>query len=197
MVATLLNTLISGLKGNRTRRSQQPREVAYGDVVCVAGAKASHPATAPALGLPWPSEGDFLKRYAIWTGENFILYGEDRSGRDIVHEESFRGFLHGIEYFAICEFPKEYGRPTEWEQPSPVSSVVMPQEKLWRLLERGRKAREYRRYSPHETVRRAKSKLGQGGYLTSEHFAMWCKTGIAESHELESIRDFWERMIVY
>lgn len=177
MVATLLNTLISGLKGNRTRRSQQPREVAYGDVVCV--------------------ESDFLKRYAIWTGENFILYGEDRSGRDIVHEESFRGFLHGIEYFAICEFPKEYGRPTEWEQPSPVSSVVMPQEKLWRLLERGQKAREYRCYTPHETVHRAKSKLGQGGYLTSEHFAVWCKTGIAESHELESIRDFWERMIVY
>ena len=93
MVATLLNMLISGWKGNRTRRSQQPREVTYGDVVCVAGTKASHPATAPALGLPWPSKGDFLKRYAIWTGENFILYGEDRSGRNIVHEESFHDFL--------------------------------------------------------------------------------------------------------
>ncbi len=34
-------------------------------------------------------------------------------------------------------------------------------------------------------------------YLTSEHLAVWYKTGIAESHELESIRDFWERMIVY
>ena len=177
MVDTLLNVLISGLKCNRTRRIQQPREVAYGDVVCVSG--------------------DILKRYAIWTGENFNLYGEDRSGRNIVHEESFRDFLQGTEHFAICEFPKEYGRPTEWEQTSPVCSVVMPQEKLWRLLERGRKARKYRCYSPHETVRRAKSKLGQGGYLTSEHFAMWCKTGIAESHELESIRDFWERMIVY
>ena len=177
MVNALLDALISGLKGNRTHRSRQPREVAYGDVVCV--------------------EGDILKRYAIWTGENFILYGEDRCGKDIVHKESFRGFLQGAEHFAICEFPKEYGRPTEWEQPSPVSSVIMPQEKLWRLLGRVRKAKEYRRYSPHETVRRAKSKLGQGGYLTSEHFAMWCKTGIAESHELESIRDFWDRMIVY
>ena len=176
-VDTLLSVLISGLKGNRTSRSCQPREVAYGDVVCV--------------------DSSILKRYAIWTGEKFILYGKDNHGREIVHEEAFRDFLQGVEHFAICEFPKEYGRPTEWEQPSPLSSVVMPQDKLWRMLERGRKAREYRRYSPHETVRRARSKLGQGGYLTSEHFAMWCKTGIAESHELESIREIWEHMIVY
>jgi len=79
MVDTLLNVLISGLKGNRTRRSQQPREVAYGDVVCVSG--------------------DVLKRYAIWTGENFILYGEDKSGRNIVHEESFRDFFAGDRVF--------------------------------------------------------------------------------------------------
>ena len=177
MVDTLFNMFMSELKGNRVRRSHQQREVAYGDVVCV--------------------EGELLKQYAIWTGEKFILYGKDSHDRDIVHEESFRDFLHGAEHFAICEFPKEYGRPMEWEQPFPVSSFVMPQDKLWRLLERGRKAREYRCYSAQETVRRAKSKLGQGGYLTSEHFAMWCKTGISESHEFESIRDFFDRMIVY
>lgn len=142
-------------------------------------------------------DGGMLKRYAIWDGEGFILYGEDHRRRNVVHEESFRDFLQGEEHFVICEFPREYGKPTEWEQPSPVSSVVMPQHKIWRWLEQAHKAQKYRRYSPHETVRRAASKLGQGGYLTSEHFAVWCKTGIAESHELQSIRDFWERMMVY
>ena len=175
MVETLLNSLFDGLASNKVRRSKRPREVSYGDVVCV--------------------EGGLLKRYGIWTGENFILYGEDSRGKNRVHEESFRDFLSGAEHFAICEFPKKYGRPTQWEQP--VSSVVMPQDKIWRILEWGRKARQYRRYSPHETVSRAQSKLGEGGYLTSEHFAMWCKTGIAESHELEAIRKFWDRIIVY
>ena len=124
MVEMLLKSFFDGLTGNKVRRSKRPREVSYGDVVCV--------------------EGGLLKRYGIWTGENFILYGEDSRGKNIVHEETFRGFLGGA-----------------------------------------------------ETVHRARSKLGQGGYLTSEHFAMWCKTGIAESHELASVRDFWDRMIVY
>ncbi len=177
MVEMLLKSFFDGLTGNKVRRSKRPREVSYGDVVCV--------------------EGGLLKRYGIWTGENFILYGEDSRGKNIVHEETFRGFLGGAEHFAICEFSEKYGRPTEWEQPSPISSVVMPQDKLWRMLEQGQKARKYRRYSPQETVHRARSKLGQGGYLTSEHFAIWCKTGIAESHELASVRDFWDRMIVY
>lgn len=175
MVETLLSLLLDGLTGNKVRRSKRPREVSYGDVVCV--------------------EGGILKRYAIWTGENFILYGEDSRGKNNVHEESFRDFLGGAEHFTICEFPEKYGRPTQWEQP--VSSVVMPQDKIWRILEWGRKTRQYRRYPPHETVIRARSKLGEGGYLTSEHFAMWCKTGISESHELEAMRRFWDRVIVY
>ena len=175
MVETLLNSLLDGLTGNKVRHSKRPREVNYGDVVC--------------------AEGGFLKRYGIWSGKNFILYGEDSRGRNSVHEESFRDFLGGAEHFAICEFPEKYGRPTQWEQP--VSSVVMPQPKIWRILEWVRKTRQYRRYSPHETVSRARSKLGKGGYLTSEHFVMWCKTGIAESHELEAMREFWDRIIVY
>lgn len=177
MVETLLNSLFDGLIGSKVRRSKRPREVSYGDVVCV--------------------EGGILKRYGIWTGENFILYGEDSRSKDSVHEESFRDFLGGAEQLAICEFSEKYGSPTQWVQPVSVSSVVMPQDKLWRLWERARKARKYKRYSPHETVSRARSKLGEKGYLTSEHFVMWCKTGIAESHELETIRDFWDRIIVY
>ena len=40
-------------------------------------------------------------------------------------------------------------------------------------------------YSPEETVARARSKLGEHGYNlllnNCEHFALWCKTGIAQS----------------
>jgi len=177
LVKALLNALIGEMGGNKTRKSSMPREVTCGDVVCV--------------------EDDFLKKYGTWTGKSFILYGEDKKGKNVVHEESFCDFLQGAEHFAICEFPEKYGRPTEWQQSYHISSVVMPQEKLWCILEQCHKARKYRRYSPHETVCRTKSKLGESGYLTSEHFAMWCKTGISESHELESIQNFWDRIIVY
>ncbi|MDD6134689.1 MAG: lecithin retinol acyltransferase family protein [Selenomonadaceae bacterium] len=40
-------------------------------------------------------------------------------------------------------------------------------------------------FSPEETVMRARSKLGERGYNlllnNCEHFALWCKTGIAQS----------------
>ena len=43
-------------------------------------------------------------------------------------------------------------------------------------------------YGPRETVQRARSKIGKGGYNlfthNCEHFAIWCKTGFNESTQL-------------
>ena len=126
-----------------------------------------------------------------------IFYDRNQHGVKIVHEASLADFLQGAEEYAICEFPKKYGRPIEWLQTSAISNVIMPQEKIWRMMERARKEWKYKLYSPEETACRAESRIGTDGYETSEHFAVWCKTGIAESHELESIREFWDRIIVY
>lgn len=54
---------------------------------------------------------------------------------------------------------------------------------------------DYHLYSPEETVKRAKSKIGMKGIHNEgynvimnncEDFAIWCKTGIAESKQLNS-----------
>ena len=46
-------------------------------------------------------------------------------------------------------------------------------------------------FSPRETVERARSKIGQKGYSlvnnNCEHFALWCKTGIAMSSQVEEV----------
>lgn len=46
-------------------------------------------------------------------------------------------------------------------------------------------------YTPEETVRRAKSRLGETKYSllfnNCEHFAIWCKTGVHESHQANEI----------
>ena len=172
----LWNKLLGNLIGKK--KSRKPRSVQKGDVVCV--------------------ENGLLKRYGIWTGENFIQYAKKGNGKRIVHETSFHDFLRGAESLAICEFPKKYGHPTEREQPiiAP-SSVVMPQEKIWRLMSQDIKAKKYKLYSPEDTVERAKSRLGDTDFLTSEHFAMWCKTGISESHQLEKMREWWDLVIMY
>ena len=50
---------------------------------------------------------------------------------------------------------------------------------------------EYHLYSPAETIRRAKSRLGEREYNlflnNCEHFAFWCKTGIKESRQVEGL----------
>lgn len=159
-------------------KSKRPRNVHAGDVVCV--------------------EDGLWKRYGIYTGDGFIQYAADETGNRVVHQVSFQGFFQGAEHCAVCEFPERYGHPTEWDSPIPsYSSVVMPQEKLWRMIAQGRKARKYKRYSPKETVERAKSRIGDTDFATSEHFAMWCKTGIAESHRLEKMQEWWDMVVVY
>jgi hypothetical protein len=47
-------------------------------------------------------------------------------------------------------------------------------------------------FSPEETLERAKSRLGEASYNlfsnNCEHFVFWCKTGVAESEQAETLR---------
>jgi len=180
MADQLLNILLKGLLGQafssgspRHRR----RELVRGDVLCV--------------------RNGLSNRYGIWTGEVVILYGKSLGGTKKVHRCSLKDFLQESESCSVCVFPKTYGRMKKYQLPSPVSSIVMPQHKMWRWLEQAEKARRYKRYTHEETADRAERSLGKTGYTSSEHFAVWCKTGIAESHELEAMQDFWDKVIVY
>jgi hypothetical protein len=53
--------------------------------------------------------------------------------------------------------------------------------------------RAYRTLSPRETVRRARSRLGECEYSlftnNCEHFAFWCKTGTSRSPQLDEFLD--------
>ena len=49
----------------------------------------------------------------------------------------------------------------------------------------------YHLYSPEETVARARSRLGETSYNfftnNCEHFAIWCKTGVSESLQVNGM----------
>ncbi len=177
LIETILNTIFENAIPHSSEKRKHPNKLLPGDVICV--------------------ENDLLDRYGVWDGENVICYGKAKSGSKVVHEESLRHFLRGAATLRICVFPNKYGQPLQQEIPSPITSVVMPPDKIWSMMEKYRKAALYRRYSQRETIQRARSKLGKGGYLSSEHFAMWCKTGISESHQLNNMREIMDRIIVY
>lgn len=52
-------------------------------------------------------------------------------------------------------------------------------------------------FSPEETVKRAKSRLGETKYSLAfnncEHFAIWCKTGLSKSHQVDAFLGTIER----
>ena len=180
MADQLLNILLKGFLGQAFSSGSprhQRRELIRGDVLCV--------------------KNGFSNRYGIWTGEVVITYDKSFQGTKKVHKRSLKDFLHGSKSYSVCMFPKTYGRMIKCQQASPTSGVVMPQQKIWWLLERAEKAKKYKRYSHEETADRAEQALGKTGYASSEHFAIWCKTGISESQELEAMQDFWDKVIVY
>lgn len=95
----------------------------------------------------------------------------------VIHETSLEDFARGDKVY-VMNFPEKYHAGSILRQ------LVM--------------GKEYQLQSPEETVRRAKSKLGKRGVKDDgyhlllnncEDFAIWCKTDVFESRQLNSYID--------
>lgn len=114
-----------------------------------------------------------------------------------VCSDTLRDFLAGASSFFVCVFPDSYGRPEKVRIDAPVfsfSNIIQPDIAfdVFELIGRLFKTHKYKLYSPEETVRRAESRLGEKKYNiisnNCEHFVLWCKTGISESHQVEDLK---------
>ena len=155
--------------------------------------------TDPGL-LEEPDYGDIIcvhrigfEHYGVYVGDDKVIhYDIDPTDhyKICIHQAPMEEFLNGSLVYSICEFPKIYGRPTE-EVPFAEfrKKFAHPEaaQTLWDVL----KISNYHLYTPEETVIRARERIGETKYslLTNncEHFAIWCKTGISESHQIEDV----------
>ena len=134
------------------------------------------------------------KHFAIYAGNNSVIhYAHDNSGKITIHKAPMAEFLDdnkSTTYF-VCNFPKNYGRPKEIDVPSNSSVTYGGASPVLGAFSQFMKSFNYHLYSPDETIERAKSRLGEDAYnlLTNncEYFALWCKTGISESHQVEDL----------
>lgn len=105
---------------------------------------------------------DFYRHYGIYIGRGRIVHYSSTHGEFDRHEDST------VHISSLEEFLRK--------------------EKTYYRVEI-REGKGYTLFSPEETVERALSRLGEKSYsiLTNncEHFAMWCKTGISESCQIE------------
>ncbi|MBR1418067.1 MAG: lecithin retinol acyltransferase family protein [Synergistaceae bacterium] len=105
----------------------------------------------------------------------------------MVRETSLEEFLNGAKSFTVCSFPDndEININNKLNNNSPLSLV-------WQEVKKSLH-KDYHLYSGSETVARARSQLGRTGYNlicnNCEHFAVWCKTGVKESSQVNKIID--------
>lgn len=126
--------------------------------------------------------------YGIYTGRGKVIHfsneGSDFGGDIRVRRATLSQFKNGASNVFVVDFEayRDY-----LENPG-----------LLDLLEEGIVGSALRKlfgretitiYSPEETVERAESQLGKGKYNlvvnNCEHFAVWCKTGVHESSQVQ------------
>ncbi|WP_295788500.1 lecithin retinol acyltransferase family protein [uncultured Veillonella sp.] len=129
-----------------------------------------------------PGDIVFCKRtgyehYGIYVGGNRIIH----------YESSIKDKIEGRPKVAETTIAKFKGED--------IIFTINPEHLLsffqdYGLFDEG----NYKFYSPSETVRRAKSKLGTADYNllwnNCEHFALWCKTGLATSSQIGTAAEF-------
>ena len=169
-------TVVTGFQQTATidpLAAQQPVQAQYGDIIGVV------------------RRGGIYEHYGIYVSDTCIVHynipASKTIGHAVVHATDLRNFLRGDSEYFILDFPKPYEPPVRLGAPvTPHTNSYS--EDLARSLQQ---SYGYHLYSPEETVARARSRLGETSYNfftnNCEHFAIWCKTGVSESLQVNGM----------
>ena len=138
-----------------------------------------------------PKKGDVIfcrraislyKHFCIYIGRGKVIHfaakdGEADPEEAVIHETTLKRFANGDKVY-VMNFPEEYHAGSKLRELAMKDGYCLQ--------------------SPEETVARAKSKLGLRGVKDEgysffmnncEDFAIWCKTNVCESRQLNSYID--------
>lgn len=134
--------------------------------------------------------------YGVYENDSCVYeYAADRSdfGNAVIRTSTLKKFIGDSGNCFVLNFPERYDRPRKLNIPVDTGSGLFGGmgeiAKAIKLF----KSAKYHLYSPEETIQRARSRLGENEYNLAfnncEHFAIWCKTGISESHQVNDLLD--------
>ncbi len=143
--------------------------------------------------------GPYL-HYAVYVGNGEVIHyaGEngDFKGEKFIHQAPMAEFLRENDEYFVLKFSAEKPKKTAFSEA--VKQVF--DGKLFSLFHTLRREKHYHLYSPEETVIRAKSRLGEREYnlitKNCEHFAIWCKTGVSESYQVNAVLEQLGKVLI-
>ena len=126
------------------------------------------------------------QHFGVFSGNNKVVhYHKAEDGRGTVMETSMSEFLDGATNFSVFEYSPEIHTKILKLMTTPTNLFIVGTV-LYTLA----KTACIKYYSPEETVRRARSKIGETKYFlptnNCEHFAVWYKTGIKDSSQVNN-----------
>ena len=158
-------------------------KIQFGDVICV------------------ERNGGLYKHFGVYSGNKKVIHYV-KEGNDefngVIRETSFDRFLANDANCYVCLFDDNGNRNSTKAAYLPqglgVQSAIanplifmMLAKSLYDLIF----SNKGKLYSAQETVDRARSCIGKKGYNlvlhNCEHFAVWCKTGIEKSEQVEEM----------
>ena len=143
------------------------RKVQYGDVISV--------------------ERSVYDHYGIYSGNDKVIHYKKSNGKARIAETSLTDFLGEDTTYTIHCFPETK------EGLYVLLRRIDAKRPTWsRLLDKWH-IEDYTLYSPEETVARAREQIGKEDYnlflSNCEHFAIWCKTGVEHSTQIDKLLD--------
>ena len=125
----------------------------------------------------------------------------------VIHETTLSNFIKNSDTFFVCVFGEEYSEQrymlegeisnsmrgiigTPNYNYNPIEAFISFIKDIKKLINKFK----YHLYSPEETIQRARSMIGKSFYNicfnNCEHFAIWCKTGIHESSQVNEVLEY-------
>lgn len=135
--------------------------------------------------------------YGVYVNEDSVIHFSSKDSdispsNNSIIETDFKTFKRNDDCVFKLIFPEKYSNPSQVVVN--MNGFMTDQAIIFKKLEKYiEKVKKYKVYSTEETIQRAKSKLGCKDYnlLTNncEYFAIWCKTGLSESRQVEMLLD--------
>jgi len=142
------------------------------------------------------------EHYGVYCGNNEVIHYTSAPRRRLRNERAFLIHRTNISHFLKKQkrlFVLDCRDPRAPEKSDPIIIGPMRAPSLdW--FYRDDIDKDFHLYTPEETVARAESQLGKGEYNlivnNCEHFAVWCKTGLHKSYQVESVLKHFKRFFL-